>query len=477
MAKTAPTPVQIEHRPVGARAALAFVHGFGGDTAATWGKFPEVLMADPKLRSWGIFSLGYGSSLRVDVPGIWSSDADIDVLAEGLKTALSLAPFDRCEVIALAAHSMGGLVVQRAILNDPSLRDRLSHLFLFGTPSRGLVKAWFGALFKSQLWDMRADGAFITSLRADWDRTFKDGNKFFFRAIGGERDDFVPAKSSIEPFPDAVRGVVPGNHVEIVKPDKPDHRSVLIVKQGLLAKPISSAAPGGRMAGAPTKSEVFDSARMAVELREFGDAVDTLLPNAGKLDDAALVALALALDGLGRGSEALEVLEKHYRENGISSLDALGVLGGRYKRQWLAGRVAEDLKRARELYAKGLEGAEAGKEPDHAQAYYQAINLAFLDLMAASATAGVPAPVRAMAQRALKHCAAAKEDHWRLATEAEAALMLEDLPKATGLYKRALAKATSERERDSMYSQAVRVAQRVFGEPGVKEIETLYGFQ
>ena len=238
---------------------------------------------------------------------------------------------------------------------------------------------------------------------------------------------------------------------------------MLIVRQGLLA---TSA-----------KREVFDSARMAVELRKFKDAVETLLPNADKLDDAALVALALALDGLGRGSEALKVLEDYYRKNGISSLDALGVLGGRYKRQWLAGRVAEDLKRARALYDKGLKGAEAGEEPDHAQAHYHAINLAFLDLMAASATDGVPAKVRAMAERALKHCAAAKEDHWRLATEAEAALMLEDLPKAAGLYKRALAKATSERERDSMYSQAVRVAERVFGEPGVKEIAALNGLQ
>jgi hypothetical protein len=117
----------------------------------------------------------------------------------------------------------------------------------------------------------------------------------------------------------------------------------------------------------------------------------------------------------------------------------------------------------------------AGK--DHAQAYYHAINLAFLDLMAASATDGVPAKVRDMAEQALKHCAAAKEDHWRLATEAEAALMLEDLPKAKELYKRALAKATSERDRDSMYSQAVRVAQRVFCEDGVKEIAALTGLQ
>ena len=55
--------------------------------------------------------------------------------------------------------------------------------------------------------------------------------------------------------------------------------------------------------------------------------------------------------------------------------------------------------------------------------------------------------------------------------------MLEDLPKAKELYKRALAKATSERDRDSMYSQAVRVAQRVFGEDGVKEIAALTGLQ
>ena len=32
--------------------------------------------------------------------------------------------------------------------------------------------------------------------------------------------------------------------------------------------------------------------------------------------------------------------------------------------------------------------------------------------------------LRAMAERALKHCAAAKDDQWRLTTEAEAALML-----------------------------------------------------
>ena len=54
---------------------------------------------------------------------------------------------------------------------------------------------------------------------------------------------------------------------------------------------------------------------------------------------------------------------------------------------------------------------------------------------------------------------------------------MKDLPKATERYGRALAAAESERDRDSMYSQAVRVAERVFGESGVKQIEGLTGFQ
>jgi hypothetical protein len=114
----------------------------------------------------------------------------------------------------------------------------------------------------------------------------------------------------------------------------------------------------------------------------------------------------------GRGAEALRILEDHYRK-GTSSTDALGVLAGRLKRRWLAERRAADLERARQLYSEGLSRAEA--EGDAAQAYYHAINIAFLDLMAASATAGVPARVREMAERALHHSGAAEEDHWRLA--------------------------------------------------------------
>src|SRR5262245_1820500 len=200
----------------------------------------------------------------------------------------------------------------------------------------------------------------------------------------------------------------------------------------------------------------------------------TLSPNADKLDDAALVRWpwrSTASDAGRRRSRCSKTtIERMVSVRSMrSACWAAATSGNGSPGAWLR------ISNARALYDEGLKGAVAGK--DHAQAYYHAINLAFLDLMAASATDGVPAKVRDMAEQALKHCAAAKEDHWRLATEAEAALMLEDLPKAKELYKRALAKATSERDRDSMYSQAVRLAQRVFGEDGVKEIAALTGLQ
>jgi hypothetical protein len=49
---------------------------------------------------------------------------------------------------------MGGLAVQRALLDDKGLRNRTSHLFLFGTPCGGLIKASLVRVLNPQLRDM-----------------------------------------------------------------------------------------------------------------------------------------------------------------------------------------------------------------------------------------------------------------------------------------------------------------------------------
>lgn len=453
-----PAPARIDHRSNDQDVALILIHGFSGKANTTWGDFSEYLLNEPTINSWDIYSVGYASSLRIDLPKLWSADANIDILAQGLKTVLCLPPFDSYSRIAIAAHSMGGLVVQRAILNDTGISNRLSHLFLFGTPSGGLKKARVFARLKRQVRDMVEGSTFIKSLRSDWEQRYKSGTPFAFRAVAGERDEFVPASSSLIPFTDDVRAVVPGNHLEIIRPvDNQDPSLILVIEA---------------LNGGTANNSVVDGARVAVELGDFNSAIETLHPRAADLDDNALVSLALALEGIGKGDQALAVLEGQYRGGAMTSTEALGVLAGRVKRRWLVDRVATDWSRARELYLAGFNQAEF--DLDHNQAFYHAINVGFLDLLISPPNSSVPSGVRAMAERALFHCQKTDETHWRFATEGEAQLMLGNLDGAIILYDKAISLTNSPREINSMYSQAIRVATRIFGSDGAKQLETLF---
>jgi pimeloyl-ACP methyl ester carboxylesterase len=113
-----------------------------------------------------------------------------DILAERLATDLgkgTLQPFD---ALVLVTRSMGGLVVQKALIDWPRLAERTRAIVLFGTPSAGLVKARTLEFWKRQLAAM-GKAPFITALRADWAPGLPHG-PFKLLAVGGERDQFVP---------------------------------------------------------------------------------------------------------------------------------------------------------------------------------------------------------------------------------------------------------------------------------------------
>ena len=93
--------------------AVVLLHGFRGDRDDTWDRLPGfvgTLVAD-----WDIYTLGYATTLRPDFVGAWSADPDLPTLAASLKTQTGMDPLIRYESIALVAHSMGGLIVQRAL--------------------------------------------------------------------------------------------------------------------------------------------------------------------------------------------------------------------------------------------------------------------------------------------------------------------------------------------------------------------------
>lgn len=459
-------PRRIVYRDNGARAAIIFVHGFSGDTGQTWGDFPKFLIAEPLLAGWDVYAVGFPSSLRVDVPDVWAADPDLDLLSNGLTTSLSVEPFRTYEAMAVCAHSMGGLILQRALLDDSSLQSKLGHVFLFGTPSGGLHKARFLAGWKRQIRDMQVDSGFIAKLRTDWKKRYGRGISFDLRVVAGLNDEFVPPSSSLQPFKKLgsdpnVLAAIPGNHISIVKPTSGNHEAVRLVVEALSG--VNRVVPP------------VDSAFLAVELGQFRTAVDILEPRAGRLDDNALIGLALALDAVGRTSDALKVLEKYLKRGQATSSDALGTLGGRLKRRWLVQGNAVDYQRAREMYENGFALANAAN--DHPQVYYHAINLAFLDLMGSMITSSPSSRCILLARTALQHCKLSDQTVWRSATEGEALLLLSKPKKAYRKYAQAVSMTKEQRQIDSMYAQASRVARRLYGDSGAAEIEAIFGLK
>jgi pimeloyl-ACP methyl ester carboxylesterase len=427
--------------PVGGnRTAIVFVHGFTGDRRGTWNRIPEFIQKDKRLQEWDLYGFGYQSRKRFDLLGLWSADARLEEIAIKLKSTPEIGKKNYSR-LAFVAHSMGGLVVQRALVSSEELRKRTSHVFLFGTPSAGLVKANMISWLKQQIRNMSASGPFIAKLRSDWTRLKLDtAPRFRFFAIAGESDQFVPPYSSIEPFPEDVRRTIPGNHVSMIDATSKSDPSVKMLLEGL----TDGAALGGPR----------NSARVAVEIGEFQDAIDRLWRGRKGLDDGGASQLAIALDRVGRRDDAIEVLRDHKPEG----TDVLGVLAGRLKRRWLVSRSADDFRSASELYRRGYDEAVHHDPIDHDQAHYHGINLAYLALAGSKRDETL---ARDMATKVLTHVRLAtnpKGKHWRLASEGDALMILGRTDEGLERHKLTVAAEPSPWEVLSIEEQALRLA-------------------
>lgn len=416
---------------------MLFIHGLGSEKRV-FGRFPDLLAARPELTGWDLHAIGYHTSLLPEIQGL-RSDPEIPLLGTYLRTLANLAPIDAYGGLALVAHSMGGLVVQQALLDDPELADRVSHVFLFGTPSGGARAARWGRRWTRQVDNLVTGGAYITELRERWDERFGKHRPFDLWVVAADRDVWVDSSSSLGPFPPDTHLVVPGGHLDIVELEGPGSMSEQIVAEGLLG----SAAPAGP----------WNSARVAVERGDFARAIRDLSPHAAELDEEHLVALALALGASGRRDEAIELLQTHAGAHGT---DAKGTLAGRLKRSWLDQGRRADGQNALDLYAESL--AEAVAAQNHAQAYYHAINVAFMALTFDNDRDAA----MAAAEQALEHCElATTRDYSSSATRGEANLYLGDGERALAAYAKAIGQNPSPRSIESTYRQAMRVLEEL----------------
>jgi pimeloyl-ACP methyl ester carboxylesterase len=410
--------------------ALIFIHGFQGRADQTFGLFPAFVAGHPSLFKWDIFSFGYPTSLAPDITGVWSADPDLDALSVLLRTSLKLGQFQGYSKLAIIAHSMGGLVVQRALL-DAGLNDRISHVLLFGTPSNGLWKAGLAKLFKRQARDMTKGGPFITKLRSDWTSGFGTAPPFRFLAVAGARDQFVPPESSVGPFDSTLQAFVDGNHLEMVKPERLGSDSALLVLNMLTGAtvPLRTPAPGAPIGHA--------SVRRAFEIE--------------------------SVEGTQKAIQFLQAIQS-------KDSDVKGTLAGRLKRLWLCDPVLHqaDGNQALDLYRQSLEESEAAG--DHEQAYYHAINCAFMTLALNASLE----KAKEIAKTALEHCQQAAEGKWRQSTIGEASLYLGDDNASVAAYRRALTMDPDLREKQSMQQQAVWTARLLENENAELRLQGLF---
>jgi hypothetical protein len=165
---------------------------------------------------------------------------------------------------------------------------------------------------------------------------------FFISCGRGERDQFVPPHSSLEPFPKSQQAVVAGDHLSMISPALNDRNVIDLVARRIVENDVGA--------------DIGDSALRAMERGEFNRIIDDRLKHAKELDSAALVQLAIALDAVGRRKEAEDVLVGANRN--VS--DVYGTIAGRRKRMWLLERREADAVAAMENYSKGLELATTG---------------------------------------------------------------------------------------------------------------------
>lgn len=422
-------------RTVNSKSLILFVHGFKGDAGSTFAYIPDTLAKTSELNGWDVVSLGYDCAVLPNfLSGIWSATPDVPKLAKYLNT-LFQTKYQQYNRIAIIAHSMGGLVTQSAILelSQDDLK-RISHVFLFGTPSNGLTKAKFFSFLNKQISDMGEGSEFITQLRTTWNEHFKNGYPFIFKAVAGTSDEFVPPKSSLECFHEENVCFIDGNHSTLVKSQSEDDKASLaynIIVNSLVNKDIL-----------PFTCSWEEKNNL---LGNYAEVIQELYPKASNLTASNLLQLVFALENLNRADDAKKILEEHPSLK--TNSDLIGTLGGRYKRRYLQEGLLQDYTKSVSLYSQALEMAQS--QSNSSQIYYHAINLAFLSIME-----GDKKQCQHYAGLALENCDLSSQNFWELATIAEANLYLERFDLALDYYKKALENEVDIRQRDSIYLNA-----------------------
>lgn len=214
---------------------IVLVHGLNGDLSKTWGKFPQLLDADPELEI-EVVSYGYGFYYWPFV----GANESIHNLAEGLATEIDVRCSPDDELI-LVGHSLGGLVIRRYLLDQFFKRKlpNIKKVCFFAVPQNGSGLSNIAGLIgwrNQQLKVLCKDNKYLEEMNDQWVST-EVGNNFEILSVIGGRDSIVTSESSKSIFREYdVKTIEGRGHIDVVKPSGYDDTSYLVLKQFILAK-------------------------------------------------------------------------------------------------------------------------------------------------------------------------------------------------------------------------------------------------
>jgi len=414
---------------------LLFIHGFSGESTDTFGEIPNFLKGNTDMDGWAIKPLGYSHHANPELgKDIWAAIYDIDRIARYLTTSISnkFKDYDR---IAIVAHSLGGLVAQKAILDlDSEQQNRISHLILFGTPSNGIDANLLEKNWNKKYNELSSTGTFISDLRNSWNESFGTSLPFNLKVAAATNDDYVSLDSCFKGFDENLCEVISGKHLTMVKSDTKENDAYHLILNTLTDNDFSNIYTN--------KEEVN------ITLGKYDAVIKQLYPKLKEndLNEMKLKQLIFALEGLDRKEEAMTILKEQIDVVKNKS-DFMGMLGGRYKRAFLASDSSKDSDAALDFYSQGLKLAE--EADSQGQIYYHAINLAFLSIV----VEGDEDQMMVYANQAIEAAEKSRKNFWQISTLAEANIYVGDYEKAMELYTTA-APMAGVREKISMHTNA-----------------------
>jgi triacylglycerol esterase/lipase EstA (alpha/beta hydrolase family) len=209
---------------------LVMVHGFNS-SAETWARWVELLRADTSLSCINLYTFSYKTGYTLPQPSLDELGAELRAALSGLAASGELV---------LMAHSMGGLVVKKALLQDlsaPTFLPQLQQVFFVASPHSGIRRpfAFFAGIKSPQVKALRHPK--VRKLRRQWRQATEAlPSALSFSVVVGTKDSLVPRYSAKGGFEDVL--ILPKDHVSVKDPDSTEGPLYQKVKTALLASLI-----------------------------------------------------------------------------------------------------------------------------------------------------------------------------------------------------------------------------------------------